>query len=60
MFDKIRVSSLAVTLGVALLAAMAADLENGHALYTDLMERLFHRVQLGVLDDGFDLRHGFS
>ena len=48
----------AIKLGMALLAAKALDLDHGQALNADLLQRLFHLVQLERLDDGLDLFHG--
>ena len=47
----------AVELGLALLAAVALGLDDGHALDAQLLQGLLHLVQLERLDDGFDLFH---
>ena len=48
----------AVDFLVALLAAVAADFGDGHAIDADFLERFFHVLDLVRLDDGFDLFHG--
>src|SRR5712691_5786868 len=52
------VLTAAVQLGVAFLAAEAADLGDGHADDPDPRERLLHVVELERLDDRFDFFHG--
>src|SRR5437016_2797994 len=52
-----RVLRPAVQLRVALLAAEAANLGDGHADDADLGERLLHVIELERLDDGFHLLH---
>ncbi len=47
----------AVELGVALLAAVAASFEDGHAFDACFEEGVFDGVQFGGLEDGFDLLH---
>jgi hypothetical protein len=42
---------------VALLAAMAASLENGHAFNACFQQRILDSIQLGWLENGFDLEH---
>ena len=44
-----RVFAAAVKLGVALLAAVAAGLENGHAFDACFQQRILHGIQLGGL-----------
>ena len=46
-----------VDLGVALLAAIAYDLGDGHAVDPGARERLAHRIELEWLDDGCDELH---
>src|SRR6185369_9452186 len=52
----------AVEFGLALLPAVALRLDDRQALDAQLLQRLFHFVQLERLDDGFDLFHrdGYS
>src|SRR5262245_21107581 len=52
-----HVLGAAVKLGVSLLPAEAFRLNDGDALQTDLLQRLFHLVELEGLDNGFDLFH---
>ncbi len=52
-----RVFATAIELGVTLLSAMAASLENGHSLYARFEQRVFDCIQLGWLEDGFNLEH---
>jgi hypothetical protein len=47
-----------VQLGVTFLAPKTFRLDHGDALKTDLLESLFHLVELEGFDDGFDLLHG--
>src|SRR5271165_3317166 len=49
-----------VDLGVALLAAVALDLRHGHALGSDVLERLTDRVELERLDYCCDQLHRAS
>jgi hypothetical protein len=42
---------------VALLAAVTAHFEDGHAVDADLDKRIFHGFELRGLDDGFDFSH---
>jgi len=46
-----------VDLGVALLAAIAYDLGDGHAVDPGARERLAHRIELERLDDSCDELH---
>src|SRR5579863_4075159 len=47
----------AVELGVSLLSSVAASLKHGHALDSNLVQRILHTFQLGDLDDCFDFGH---
>ena len=47
----------AVELGVAFLATVASGFEDGHAFDSGFEERVFDGIQLGGLEDGFDLLH---
>src|SRR5581483_4982107 len=51
-----------VKLGVALLSAVTAGLEDGHALDTCFEERIFDSIELGGLNNSFNLLHspGYS
>jgi hypothetical protein len=51
------VFAAAIELGVALLAAMAAGFENGHAFDARFEQGILDCVQLGGLENGFDLEH---
>jgi hypothetical protein len=51
------VLAAAVELGVALLAAVTAGLENGHAFDARFEQGVLHCVQLRGLNDRFDLLH---
>jgi len=51
------VFAAAVELGVAFLAAVASGFEDGHAFDAGFEECVFDGVQLGGLEDGFDLLH---
>jgi hypothetical protein len=51
------VFAAAIELGVALLAAMAAGFENGHAFDACFEQRILDGVQLGRLENGFNLEH---
>jgi len=51
------VFAAAVELGVTFLAAVSAGFEDGHAFDAGFEERVFDGVQLGGLEDGFDLLH---
>jgi hypothetical protein len=51
------VFAAAIELGVALLAAMAAGFENGHAFNACFEQGVFDGVQLGGLENGFNLEH---
>jgi hypothetical protein len=42
---------------MALLSAMAAGFENGHAFDACFEQRIFDGVQLGGLENGFNLEH---
>src|SRR5262249_31831525 len=55
-----RVFSAAIDFLVALLAAVAFDLGDGHALDARRRERVAHVVELEWLDDGDDQFHGSS
>src|ERR1700693_1301679 len=46
-----------ITFGVPLLAAETLRFEDGNALDSRLLKRLFHFVELERLDDRFDLLH---
>ena len=48
----------AINLHVALLAAVAFDLGDGHAVNADTGEGVAHLVELERLDDGDDQLHG--
>jgi len=52
-----RVFGAAIDLGVALLAAEAFHLGQGHALDAEFAEGVFHFLDLEGLDDGFDFLH---
>src|SRR6266496_2638166 len=52
-----RILASAINLGVALLAPMAANLNHGHALDTNVVQRILHWFQLRRLDNGFNLCH---
>ncbi|MNW68010.1 hypothetical protein D3C74_466970 [compost metagenome] len=45
---------------MTLLAAISLGLKHGHALDSDILESVFHFIQLERLDDGFNLLHGES
>jgi hypothetical protein len=47
----------AVNLGVPLLPAMPSHLKYCHALDANFLQRALDRIQLGVLNDRFDLSH---
>src|ERR1035441_11057682 len=47
----------AINLGMALLAAVAASLENGHAFDARFEEGILHSIQLGWLENGFNFEH---
>ena len=51
------VLAAAIELGVALLAAVAAGFQNGDSFDAGFDQGFFDGVQLGGLDDGFDLEH---
>jgi len=52
-----RVFAAAVKLGVALLTAMAAGFENGHAFNARFEQGILHYVQLGWLQNRFNFGH---
>jgi hypothetical protein len=52
-----RVFAAAIELGVALLAAMAAGFENGHAFDACFEQGILDCIQLGGLENGFNLEH---
>jgi len=52
-----RVFPPTVELSVALLTSMTADFDYRHAFDSNFMERVFDGIKLGVLNNGFDLRH---
>ena len=52
-----RVFTATIELGVALLAAVAAGLENGHSFNACFKQGILDCVQLGGLENRFDLEH---
>ena len=51
------VFAAAVELGVSFLTAVPSRFQDGHAFNAGFEERVFDGVQLGGLEDGFDLLH---
>ena len=54
------VFAAAIDFGVALLAAEAFDLGDGHAFDADFAEGVLHFFEFEWFDDGFDFLHSFS